>query len=487
MNKCNPDSLPKKTREKDLLDRVSNTGTSVLGLANYSFNELECAKKLSRGLESAYKKPVFQDKILFVNLEYLLEHRNFYQNQPNNKIQTHVIVIMWGENDKESDLSSYIHGNGMFKNIIFLITEHLRQVCNNCSIHFITSYREADILGTRYAQYAEIKQGIEDCKEVRSQVTETDEDIFKYLLASHSLINYKGKHILAKEYTVKYPIDRMNQIPVKIEQLIKSLFLTKETNVSPRASSQEDSYILIVPCCSNNCTVEFLSDIELIKDVKSTPPAFLNSFVEPKKNAKKSKIFIKNDCIVSGLNKNYIFFRRSSDNMPFSLSKENFIAKVIFEYGEFFYRGDYIGDGLDSFVQCFNSKNEVDSRFDGICGRSFRADFYKDLASMKNKELTILLLTESSDERWVKFAESWRLSLLQVLCNKKMKQHVTELNFNKGDFETQERGIEITQFEANDMKKSVHGIDYNKNKLNIVEQINSILNIRIASNIILYR
>jgi len=462
---------------------------TVLGKSHYSKYDLECVKKRMVRLGDACNTFELEDRFLIVNLRYLLvEHETFRQQLIENTVNTHVICLILNEKYTEpplTDYNMYIHKNKLYKEFKLLIAEHIRQISRHCIVHFVTSFPEAENLATEYLGYAKIKKGIETCIEIRSQIAETNEEIFKYLLASHSLIKFEKKYESLKRQIINYPLDNMDRVPVKIKSLIKSRFLKDEANVSVGKKNEEDIYFLIISCCSAKYTTEFLTEMELIKDIESNLFEFSNCHTEPKKTLKK-KIFIQNDCFVSGFNNDYIFFRSSLDNMPFSLSKKNFVAKVVFEYGEFFPKGYYIGDGVEAFLQVFDHEYEVDPIHNGICTKSFQSDFYKDLQKKQNCEFAILLLTESNDF-WMRAAESWRLSLLQVFNEQKIDRQIIEFNFCEKHLPTQELEIEISHFKANDIKQSIYGTYCNKSKLSIIEQLNLILKTKRTSNIVVYK
>jgi hypothetical protein len=235
--------------------------------------------------------------------------------------------------------------------------------------------------------------------------------------------------------------------------------------------------LLIIGCCSNQTTGDFLEYLDIYEKSRFKIPEPEKSLQKNQKR-KQRNLFIEHDCIVSGLNENYVFFLRKSDNIPFCLSRTDLSQKITFDPGESLKAGDYIGEGKEGFLE------ENDISFESIplsnselalLIRPIGPGVLEDIKKNNNQKLSVILLTDSSEERWDRLAEGSRLGIHHILQRNGLQAEITEFNIKKSKSgKLEDCSVDIFIHTVDSVRNTIHGTMCKK-EIDYLAQIKSLI------------
>ena len=415
-------------------------------------------EKLAPCLKIAYEKFAFQEEIVIVNFAYLMEQEDLDSYKTNPSRKTHVICIMLQKKYGTDGNRSTVQIAGLDNFLENMVDSHLSRIFKNSRIHILLSWPDSQVLSKGFLRLAEAESCGRYCNQLRAQEIITKEDTLRYLLSSQALVDYKSRHNDARR--IIYPGFVESNAPGTVMPLLRSI-------VSQFENSQRKARLLVIVCCSNRRTNEFLKYLKLDEECQFRLQEPSDCSLQTRKKPKVKRIFVEKDCIVSGISRNYIFFRRIADDMPFSLSRSNFTPRMVFGRGELLSSGDYIGDGKDSFLEAADIDFEsVPLTIGGITFdiKPVGSDILKDVHDKGQEKLQVVLLTESGEERWTRFAENCRLSIPDSLKQKGLDVNIVELNcVESTNIDTDEPfGVEILIHGEDCLEKSIYGVEYKK-------------------------
>lgn len=478
MNRSQAEIKIGASEERHMLDRMQGNGVLILGYEYFTVFEKMCVlNELASGLNQAYEAYQLRDKIVLLNFDYIRSHEipelQFTGPQQN----THVICLLLEDDFEAWTSSSMQQRHEVQHRLRELLEEHLNEVYKNRTIHLLTTWTEARLLANKFLCLAEIESSVEFFDGIRQKDPDNGDDILDYLIASQALINVKNNFGEVRKEILDHGKCEEIIVSGELQNLLKLvLFSSGETNADSPATSR----VLIVGCCSNRTFGKFLSDMGIYDECNFKIIETANSSV-PVQKRKGRKLYIEEGCTVSGISRQYIFFKRNSDGLLFSLARAEFVQNIFFNRGDILLPGDYVGDGKDGFLE------EKDVSFEATPLRrgksildinSIGINILKDCSNASEKNLFVLIVTESGEERWRRFAQNCRLVISELLFSNHIDARITELTIlkerNAGD--TDESGIRICSYGRYSDKKMKYSEEDRANST-ILDQLNAIIDL----------